>query len=113
MAFCGQPTPLEFHPPSPQLCPPNLNQGSTTIYISIRVENATDGDRMNVDVSSSEGSGFSGCLGKKAFGAIISLSQIRSQRAGSQPRLRLGGTTIITTIRKQTAPAEVFCPGKN
>lgn len=50
---------------------------------------------------------------KKHLGQLFHyLKSVRSG-PGSQPRLRLGGTTIIITIRKQTAPAEVFGPGKN
>lgn len=44
-------------------------------------------------------------LKKKHLGAIISLSRkCFPAGEGGSPQLRFGGTTIIITIRKQTAP---------
>lgn len=62
--------------------------------------------RLTVQVSAA-------AWGKKHLGQLFHYLKSARSRLGSQPRLRLGGTTIIITIRKQTAAAEVFGPGKN
>ena len=69
--------------------------------------------RLRVQVSAAACLEGGGGGGWKHLGQLFHYLKSARSGPGSQPWQRLAGTTIIVTIRKQTAPAEVFGPGKN
>jgi len=116
MAFSGQPTTIELHATLPLLgaAQRTFTQGGQQQSkfqlkwktLLIETEWMLMLLRLRVQVSAA-------AWEKKHLRQLFHYLKSAHSEPGSQPRLRLGGTTIIITIRKQTAPAREFYPGKN